>query len=120
MSFSRLNRFSAIQKAVDRIQVVEHDDGLAQQELADKYNHHKRAEAYRMHIHYIAIAGIYLVTSVVFAMILIRTYHFLIPESYRWLSEVQLRDLERIIFSGLILSLTTKYFKGFRIIRNGS
>jgi hypothetical protein len=92
------------------------EDSLAQEEINSKYKDQQRGEQYRGHIHTMVIIGIYVIGAILIIMILIRSYHYLVPKCWKWLNPEQTNDIERIIFSGIILSLSGQYFKKYKVI----
>ncbi|HTK20960.1 MAG TPA: hypothetical protein VL442_15665 [Mucilaginibacter sp.] len=94
------------------------NDALANQERQKEFLENKRGESYKKHIHYIMLVFMYIVAVLFSIMVIIRVYDFVAPETpcWRWLSERQDHDLERIVFSGIILSFASKYFKKYNIV----
>ncbi len=88
------------------------NDLLAKDEEGD-FN---RGQSYKAHIHYIFIGFMYIIAFVFVIMLLIRAYDFVAPDNWRWLSEREDHDLERIVFSGIILSFASKYLKKYKIV----
>jgi hypothetical protein len=91
-------------------------DNLAKLEEQRLLNDGKRGEEYRKHIHLIVVVGMYAVGLILISLTLIRAFHFVAPSSWRWLSDDDNHSIERIIFSSIILSLSTKYFKKYKVI----
>lgn len=89
---------------------------LAEKEEEYKFKDGERGEKYRIHIHLIVVAGMYVIGFIMIALILVRSFHFVSPLVWRWLDEKDLHNIERIVFSGIILSLATKYFKKYKIM----
>lgn len=89
---------------------------LAEQERKHIINDGERGEKFRKHIYYLVLAGIYVVSICLMIMIVIRAYHFVVPEHWKWLDEKHTHDLERIIFSGVIVSLAGSYFKRYNVL----
>jgi hypothetical protein len=88
---------------------------LAKQENELKFKDGARGESVRTHVHCIMILGMYVISICLFSMILIRTWDFLSPCYLKWLSETQDHDIERVLFSGIILSMATKYFTKYKV-----
>ena len=91
-------------------------DILANQEKDKLIKDGKRGEQYRMHIHLIVVTGMYVLGLIMIALALVRAFHFVAPEQWRWLSETDSHGIERILFSGIILSFATKYFKKYKVV----
>jgi hypothetical protein len=94
-------------------------DNLAEAEKR-KYalNDGKRGEAYRKHIHWIVIGGMYALGFVMISLMVVFALHLVLPEDRRWLNEKDCHNVERILFSGVIVSLASKYFKRYNVIDN--
>lgn len=88
---------------------------LAKQEGEHKFKDGARGESVRTHVHCLVIIGMYVIALCFFAMILVRTWDFLASPTYKWLTEVQDHDIERVLFSGIILSMATKYFTKYKV-----
>lgn len=52
--------------------------------------------------------------AIIIALILVRAWHFASPLCWRWLDEKDNHNIERVVFSGIILSLASKYFKRYK------
>ncbi len=89
---------------------------LSDQEQKERFSEHKRGESYKQHIHIIIIIFMWLLGACFASMVLIRAWDFIAPDKWKWLTERQDHDLERIVFSGIILSFATKYFKKYNIV----
>jgi hypothetical protein len=94
------------------------NDNLANQELDHIIRDGERGEKFRSHIHRIVLIGIYVTAFLLMIMFIIRVWHFVVPEPWKWLSVEQTHDLERIIFSGVIVSLAGSYFKRYNLLEN--
>ncbi len=107
---------SLIDRSVEIESINIPSDSLARQENQRLLNDGKRGEEYRKHIHLIVVVGMYTIGFIMVVLTLIRAYHFAAPIYWRWLSEEDSHGIERIIFSGIILSFATKYFKKFKVV----
>lgn len=87
-------------------------------EKKELFGDEKRGESVKTNLHYIVIGFIYLIALCFASMLVVRTWDFIMPDCRRILSERGDHELERIIFSGIIVSFATKYFKKFNIIEN--
>ncbi|MEO7215668.1 hypothetical protein [Mucilaginibacter sp.] len=94
------------------------NDELANQENNIKFREGERGESYRTHIHRIIICFMYIMGFCFTVLTVVRAWDFIAPENLKWLSEAQDHDLERILFSGIILSFASKYFKKYNIVEN--
>jgi len=92
------------------------DDELAKKEKKKLFDDFDRGESYKTTIHRIVIIFMYIIAACFAVMVIIRAYDFVAPDCWRWLSERQDHDLERIVFSGIIISVATKYFKKYNIV----
>lgn len=92
------------------------DVSLAEQEVTHKFTYGERGEKFRRHIHFVVLTGIYVVAALLLTMIIVRAWHFTSPEKWKWLNENQCNDLERILFSGVIVSLAGSYFKRYNLL----
>lgn len=92
------------------------NDRLAKQEEETKFKDLERGEDYRTHIHRLACFGLYVIGILVIVMIVIRAWHFLLPENIHWLDQKANQDIERIIFGSVLIGVLGKYFKKFKII----
>jgi hypothetical protein len=97
-------------------ETISSNEKLAGQELQQAFNDAQRGEAYRKHIHFIVMLGIYVVGFIMLSLILIRAWHFAAPDNWKWLTETQTHNIERVIFSGIIFSLAGKYFGKYNIL----
>lgn len=93
-------------------------DELAKKEKDYLLNDGERGEAYRKHIHNIVITGMWVIGISMIALILVRMWHFAAPECWRWLNDKDTHNIERVVFSGIILSLATKYFKRYKLFED--
>ena len=97
------------------------DLDLAEQELRHKFRDGERGEKYKKHFHNLMVMAIYSIGSLLILIIIVRVWHLIAPEGKQWgyywvwLSERQQDDLERLIFSGIILGFATRYFKYYKI-----
>ena len=96
--------------------ITQRDNDLAKQELNHKFKDGERGEKFRKHLYYLVLTGIYVVAICLMVMIIIRVWHFVVPDCWKWLDEEHTHDLERIIFSGVIVSLAGSYFKRYSVI----
>lgn len=91
-------------------------DHLAEQEAKHKFSDGERGEKFRRHVHRVVLSGIYVVAICILAMIIVRAWHFISPDCGKWLDDKECHDLERIIFSGAIVSLAGSYFKRYNLL----
>lgn len=89
---------------------------LSDQEQQHLFNDGERGDSFRKHIHCLAIVGIYIVAILIYIMICVRVYHFLVSDCYRWLTDKEVADIERIIFAAGFVSVLGKYFTKYNII----
>src|SRR3954464_11376388 len=106
---------SVIQQSAQFDATGNEPDQLAKLEAKTKFKDAERGEEYRTHIHIIVVAAIYLIALLMIAFVIVRAWHLVMPEKYRWLGDGENHNIERIIFSGIIFSLATKYFKRYKI-----
>lgn len=92
------------------------DVSLAEQEQKSFLNDGKRGEAYKKHIHNIVIVGMYVVGFSLVILFLIWAWHLVAPCEWRWLDQSETQGIERILFSGVIISLAGRYFSKFNIL----
>jgi len=114
-------------KAVDQFEVItktaEQDftissssKKLAQLEADHKFTDSQRGESYKETIHNIVSILIWVVGIIMMGLIIVRGIHLAIPLKFRWLGESDLSNIDRVIFSSIIVSLASKYFKKYKIL----
>lgn len=102
---------------VDRIvNNAAESDRNASNERGELFGDEKRGETVKTNVHIIVIIFMYIIALCFAAMVGVRSWDFIASDKYRWLTEREDHELERIIFSGIIVSFATKYFKKFNII----
>jgi hypothetical protein len=92
------------------------DYSLAEQEKEYIFTDKQRGEGYKKHIYRIVVTFMYAFGLGFLILFLIRAFDFAAPECWRWLSKEQDHDIERILFSGAIISLASKYFKKYHLV----
>lgn len=60
------------------------------------------------HLHKVVVVFLWVLSILLFSLLIIRVFHFVAPCSWRWLSEADCNSIERILFSGAILTIITK------------
>lgn len=77
--------------------------------------HQKNQVAVITHSGYLIIGAMYFFAFLFFLALGSWTYHYIMPESWHWMTEAQLGKIQSIIFSGSLGAITTsiaaKYFK---------
>lgn len=91
-------------------------DKRAEQEVQFWLNDGERGDKFKHTIFQIVRIGLWVVGIIMLAIIIVLAWHFLTPKCWRWLSPDELHNLERILFSSVILSLAGKYFKKYGIV----
>lgn len=115
-SNNELNQLDKIGQSENLIQDSK-SDRFSQLESENLFNDSKRGEQYRKHIYWIVSKGLYVGGFIIVCLILIWAFHIMSPLCWRWLDPSEIHTIERIIFSGVILSLASGYFKKFNIIQ---
>jgi uncharacterized membrane protein SpoIIM required for sporulation len=65
-------------------------------------NDHKRKENFKNHFSRILIVFLYLASIIVASMIICWSYHFLAPEHLYFLSNERFREIQSMLFAGLV------------------
>jgi len=91
------------------------DDKLAEQEKQNLFNKAKNEGKFDTHIHNIVIAFLYSVGFVMISLIVIRGIHFVAPIRWRWLTNDDCHQVERIIFSGAIVTVIGKLSSRYKL-----
>lgn len=65
-------------------------------------------------IFYVARVAIWLAGLIIAAFGIVWATHIVLDDEHRWLSQPELQGLERILFSGILVSLAGKYFGKFK------
>jgi hypothetical protein len=104
--------------SLDKISDVASSDGNISKEEKKLFGDEKRGEIFKTNIHIIVIFFMYFIALSFACMIFVRSWDFIVADKYHWLTEREDHDLERLIFSGIIVSFATKYFKKFNIIES--
>ena len=86
---------------------------VAQYEQEAFVKKHKRDEKTKDHLHYVFVALIWVAFLSFIAVFFIRVLHFVLPDSWQWLSEDQVQGIDKLIFSGAIGGFIGRYFKRF-------
>jgi hypothetical protein len=93
------------------------DDKKSELEQKSLYGDHERGEGLKKHIYKIVCISMYIFLLFFIVMIAVWIFHITAPECWRWLSEIEVHMLERIVFgSGILLTFATKYFKKYEVI----
>ncbi len=61
------------------------------------------------HTHKLTILSIWVLGISGLILLLIRVFHFLTPQSWQWLTDIQIQTLDKMLFSGTIGSILGKY-----------
>jgi hypothetical protein len=85
------------------------NDSNANRENEYLFKAKQREEALKVVIHYITKVAIIVVFVVIVIVFLIRVAHFIIPDCWKWLNDVQLQGLDKFFFSGALGSLMAKH-----------
>ena len=73
------------------------------------FNAKKRQEALKVVIHYITKIAVIVIFIVLVIVFIIRVAHFIIPEEWHWLTDVQLQTLDKFFFSGALGGIMSKH-----------
>jgi hypothetical protein len=93
------------------------EDGNSRKEIDDLFGDNKRGEYLKKHIHFMVCASLYIASFLYACMILVWVWHITAPHCYRWLEELEVHMLERIVFGGTILvTFAAKYFKKYNVV----
>lgn len=87
----------------------EYDSKLA--EAAAKVKQIDRDGNLQTHVYRVVVLGVYLVGAAIIASVLIWMFHFVVPESWRFLSVDAVSKLQNMLFSGAVGSGLTGVFK---------
>jgi len=93
-------------------------DKLSNQELFHKYKDGEHGIHFNHHIYIIASGGMYVGGALLIILGIVWCAHLVLPEHLRWLSELEVHGIERLLFSSVIISIAGRYFRKFRIIEN--
>jgi hypothetical protein len=63
----------------------------------------------KWHIHRIGIMSLWVMFIIAAFILVIRTSHFVIPESWRWLDSENLQNIDKFLFSGAFGGILVKY-----------
>lgn len=73
-------------------------------------NEHRRSEAFKDHVHRLAICGTWAFGILYLVGGLIVVWHNFTPPTWAWLPPDQLHTVTAVVFSGAISSAGTRYF----------
>lgn len=65
-------------------------------------NDYRRKERFKSHFSFILIFFLYLASSIVALMVFCWAYHFLLPQSWYFLSNERIHEIQNMLFAGLI------------------
>ena len=87
---------------------------IPQEELSDleqerKRNEHKRTESFRKIYSEGINWTVRLIFGIIIAILLVVTWHHLMPEVLRWLEDEDLSRLHSVLFSGAVVSAVTMH-----------
>ena len=94
------------------------DDKLANKEVRYFTDDETKGKEYREVIHCLAKISIWIFYVLFMILIGIRFLHLVIPECCYWLTIEQIFAIERIIYSSIILSFASDYFRKFNLLSN--
>lgn len=93
-----------------------HDSKLAKSE-SDKFTDDEvKGKQYSETLHIIALFFIWFFCVLLVILIIVRFVHLVIPDCWYWLECEQLCTIDKIIYSGIILSFAADYFKKFNLL----
>lgn len=101
-------------------ETIDYDKKRAENEKKDKFDDHKRLMSYKKNLHFIVICGMYVLGVIILCTVLIRAWHLLTPDKWKWLSDGQLHSLDAVLFSSIIFSLASKYFGYYKLFEKNS
>jgi hypothetical protein len=94
----------------------EKSEKLAQQESENLFKENERGERLKGHVFNIVCFALWVFTVLFVAMVMVWAYHIAAPEHIRWLSELEVHMLERIVFgSSILITVAARYFKKYNV-----
>ena len=91
--------------SIDNIGVVtEQPAGRMSRRESDFYSENKK-----WHVHWILIASLWAMFTIVAAVLIIRAAHFIIPDCWCWLDAEKLQNIDKFLFSGAFGGILAKY-----------
>lgn len=92
-------------------------DDQAHLEERELENNHRRAEKAKDTAHYVFVIFIWSAGSAFLLLFLVRMWHFAVPESWCWLPLDRLQGIDKMLFSGAIGAVLSKYIDQALITR---
>lgn len=85
-------------------------DSLSLEEKERLYEH-ARNEKVKWHVNLAFIIALWIVAFCFGSLFIFRVAHIIIPQQYCWLSETQLRDIDKWLFGGVFGGFLSGYYK---------
>ena len=86
-------------------------DNNGSKELEFNYEDKKRTEIVKIHFHKIFKIFIWIIFITFMLVFIIRIIHLVLPPYILWLDADQIQVIDKMLFSGVIGGLITKYFE---------
>lgn len=83
------------------------DDRRAKQEERELY----RREDFKNVLHWVSRSLVYIFFCLFLVILVVRVWHLVTPIAWRWLSELQVDGIDKIVFSGTIGGIVGGYFR---------
>lgn len=96
---------------IEESEVVTRNDESAKEEEEDLFqkNVKKRADSKKRHMHNVFVVFIWIGLFVAVAVLFVRIYHLIMPIDSFWLSDDQIQQMDKVLFSGFIGGFLGKY-----------
>ncbi|TXI22310.1 MAG: hypothetical protein E6Q61_09440 [Nitrosomonas sp.] len=82
-------------------------------EQESKLNDHKRKEGIRDIVFWAVQISIGIITLILIAGVIIWSFHMLAPDKWHWLTEIQIRDLQKAMSSSLLTLIASEGARKF-------
>jgi hypothetical protein len=83
-----------------------HNSGLLSRNEIDLFG-----ESKKWHLHWILIIALWAMFAIASAVLVIRAIHFVLPDTWCWLSPEKLQNIDKFLFSGAFGGILAKYAK---------
>ena len=95
----------------DSLKDLPPSDKGARDEEKNLFGDKRRRERTKQVFHRMFIAFVYVAAMMAILVFITRVLHLILPSYCHWLDEVQIQNIDKILFSGLIGGFVSKYVK---------
>lgn len=74
-----------------------------------RHREHRRTQRFKDSLNYVAVGAIWILALAVLASVVFWFWHLLLPTSIHFLADDQIRKIETVVFSGLVVGIAQRY-----------